>query len=252
MTTEVPETTEAVATTTEAAATTTDAIATTTEAAATTTELASAIADTDNTSPPTTAVGAGSYEASPDGSPLPAVVIFDTNQITLSGAVPSEASADGLVALALANSQTSAPIVNLLTVNPAVPAGVGVRVLELESPRFPEGSAEILPEHARQLDRVAALMAALPHTTVEVVGHADQRGDEATNLAISQQRAEAVVEHLVSRGIDASRLSSRAVGEADLLSLDDDIASLALNRRTEFIIYGALLPPPSAPSTTDT
>lgn len=70
-------------------------------------------------------------------------------------------------------------------------------------------------------------MTALPHTTVVVVSLADQRG------------------------VDASRLSFRAVGEADLLSLNNDEASLALNRLTEFIISGALLPPPSAPSTTE-
>jgi outer membrane protein OmpA-like peptidoglycan-associated protein len=45
----------------------------------------------------------------------------------------------------------------------------------------------------------------------------------------------------VDFGIDASRLSSRAVGESDLLSLNDDETALELNRRTEFVIYGTLL-----------
>jgi len=49
------------------------------------------------------------------------------------------------------------------------------------------------------------------------------------------------VNYLASQGIDPSRLSSRAVGEADLLSINNDAASLALNRRTEFIFYGLLL-----------
>lgn len=174
VTTEVPETTE-VPVTTEVPETTAPEMAVVASIA----EPLSTAPD-EAIGPPSTPAGGSSYETLPDGSPVPVVVIFDTNQITLSGTVPSDVAVDGLVGLALANSQTSAPIVIMLTVNPAVPAGVGVRVVELESPRFPEGSVEILPEHARQLDRVAALMTALPHTTVVVVGHADQRGDEAT------------------------------------------------------------------------
>ena len=196
------------------------------------------------------------YDTMPDGSPVPIVAIFDDDRITLVGAVPSLEAADRLTQLAIANSQfPDLPVDSRLTVNPSVPVGVGVRVLELNSVRFPEGSAEILPEHAVQFDRVAAIMNALPNISATVVGHADQRGDVATNLVLAQRRADAVVAYLISRGIEGSRLSARSVGEADLLTVDDDEASLALNRRTEFIIYGLLVPPPApttsvAPTTT--
>ena len=97
-------------------------------------------------------------------------------------------------------------------------------------------------------------MNAFPNLTVVVVGHADQRGSDATNLVLAQRRADAVVAYLTSLGIEGSRLSARSVGEADLLTVDDDEASLALNRRTEFIIFGLLVPPPApataAPTTT--
>jgi len=186
------------------------------------------------------------YDTMPDGSPVPIVAIFDDDRITLVGAVPSLEAADQLTQLAIANSQfPDLPVDSRLTVNPNVPVGVGVRVLELNSVRFPEGSAEILPEHAVQFDRVAAIMNALPNITATVVGHADQRGDEATNLVLAQRRADAVVAYLSSRGIAGSRLSARSVGEADLLTVDDDEASLALNRRTEFIFYGLLVPAPA-------
>ena len=68
--------------------------------------------------------------------------------------------------------------------------------------------------------------------------HADQRGDETNNYVVSEQRADAIVDYLVSQGIAPSRLSSRAVGEADLLTLDNEPAALALNRRTEFVLLG--------------
>ena len=130
---------------------------------------------------------------------------------------------------------------NKLTINRSVPRGIGARVIELTSTRFPAGSAEVLPAHAAELDRVVNVMQSLPKTTVLVIGHSDQRGDAATNFTLSEQRAQAVVSYLVSKGITPSRLSSRAVGESDLLSIDDDAAALALNRRTEFVFYGLLL-----------
>ena len=189
----------------------------------------------------------------PDGTPEPVVAIFDDDRITLSGAVPSPQAAEGLVGLALASSQVpNVPVDNRLTINPSVPVGVGVRVLELNSVRFAEGSAEITPEHAAQFDRVAAVMTAYPNITVVVVGHADQRGSDATNLVLAQRRADAVVGYLASLGIDGSRLSARSVGEADLLTVDDDEASLALNRRTEFIIYGLFVPPSAPPAAAPT
>ena len=189
----------------------------------------------------------------PDGTPVPVVAIFDDDRITLAGAVPSDQAAQALMGLAVANSQfPDLPLDNRLTINPSVPVGVGVRVLELNSVRFPEGSAEIVPEHALQLDRVAGIMTTLPNVTVVVVGHADQRGSDATNLVLGQRRADAVVAYIASRGIEGSRLAARSVGEADLLTVDDDEASLALNRRTEFIIYGLLVPPPAAGTSSTT
>ena len=182
-----------------------------------------------------------SYPTLPDGSPVPVLAIFDTDTITLSGTVPSQAAAERLAQLAIANSKTPAALVQFLAINPDVPTNVGVRVIEMNSSRFPAGSADVLPDHGQELDRIGAVMNALPNTTVLVIGHADQRGSEAANFAVSEARARAVVSHLVDYGIDAARLSSRAVGENDLLSLNDDDTALELNRRTEFVIYGTLL-----------
>ena len=83
-------------------------------------------------------------------------------------------------------------------------------------------------------------MNALPNTSALIIGHADQRGDSLTNYESSEQRALAVKNYVASDGIALDRLSSRAVGETDLLTLDDDAAALALNRRTEFVLYGLL------------
>ena len=73
----------------------------------------------------------------PDGIPA-RVAIFDDDRITLAGAVPSDQAAQALMGLAVANSQfPDLPIDNRLTITPNVPVGVGVRILELSSMRFP-------------------------------------------------------------------------------------------------------------------
>jgi outer membrane protein OmpA-like peptidoglycan-associated protein len=170
------------------------------------------------------------------------VAIFDVDQITLTGAVPDQAAKERLQALALANAKPGqGNVANFLTINPDVPRNVGVRVVELTSARFPTGSAEVLPPQAAELDRVVSIMNALPNITALVIGHADQRGNAETNYELSAARADAVVNYLASKGINPSRLSSRAVGEQDLLTLNNDDAALALNRRTEFTFYGLLI-----------
>lgn len=216
----------------------------TTPASARTDPSTTARATTTTAAPTTTApttTAARSYETLPDGTPVPIVAIFDGPTITLTGAVPSQAAAERLSALAVANSKTPATVDNRMTINPAVPINVGVRVIEMQSARFPEGSATIAPEHGSELDRVVWVMNTLPNITALVIGHADQRGDELANFVLSEDRARAVTTHLASKGIAPTRLSSRAVGEAELLSLENDAAALALNRRTEFIFYGLLI-----------
>jgi outer membrane protein OmpA-like peptidoglycan-associated protein len=197
---------------------------------------------TEPLAPGTTSAAVGAaYPTSADGTPLPLIVTYDTDTITVTGYVPSQAAKDRVGMLATANSKTEARLENNLVINPDVPIGVGIRVIELNSARFPEGSAELLPAHAAEFERVASVMHALPNVTVMVIGHADQRGDEASNHAISAERAEAVVDFLTYLGVSPTRLASRAVGEDDLLTLADDNTALALNRRTEFVFYGVLV-----------
>jgi outer membrane protein OmpA-like peptidoglycan-associated protein len=207
------------------------------------TEAPTTVATTAPATPPPTAGPTAPYETLPDGSPAPVIALYGPDKITLQGAVPDQAASDRLASLAVANAKPGQDTVeNLLTLNPAVPRNVGVRVIELTSARFPDGSAEILPDHAIELDRVVNIMNALPNITALVIGHADQRGNELANYALSDQRASAVVDYMASKGIAPSRLSSRAVGESDLLTLNNDDAAFQLNKRTEFVFYGLLLP----------
>ena len=227
-----PVTTESVPVTTEAPATTQ---APTTPEAPTTTQ-----APVTTEAPPTVPPGPA-FPTLPDGSPEPIVAIYDGPVIRATGWVPSQEKAAQLEALALANStDPTAQVEATWSIDPSVPLNIGTRVIEMNSPRFPAGSADVTPEHGAQLDRVAGVLNLLPKVTVTVVGHADQVGDATLNYMLSEARAVSVVRYLVGQGVDPARLSARAVGEQDLLSDDESAASLALNRRTEFIFYGLL------------
>ena len=129
------------------------------------------------------------YATLPDGSPAPIIAVFGTENVTLTGAVPTQEAKDKLQALAIANSKFPVPVQNLLTIDPSVPPGIGVRVVELTSARFEPNSAEVQGFHALELDRVVSIMNALPTVTALVIGHADQVGTDAQNFKISAERA---------------------------------------------------------------
>lgn len=219
-----------------------------TTAAAPVETSAAAVPSTSATATPSTAASATSAAGSPlplpDGSAPPVLVVYNGASVLIDGAVPTQEAADLLEALAVANAKGPAIVTSRVTIDPAVPANVGIRVIELESLRFPSGSAEIVPEHGAEFDRVASVMNSLPDVTVLVIGHADQLGPEDVNLKLSQERADAVVAHLAGQGVSADRLSAQGVGETDLLAEDIGEDTLALNRRTEFVFYGVLVPAP--------
>jgi outer membrane protein OmpA-like peptidoglycan-associated protein len=162
------------------------------------------------------------------------------DEITLTGAVPSDVAGDRLLALSRVYRLTEAPIVNNMTIDPEAPADGGFRVVEYNSVHFAGDTNTITPEHAQQLDRIVELMNAFPNTRVHVIGNTDQHGAETRNFVISQRRAEAVVDYLVAQGIDPSRLTTQPAGESNPLSTELSPAADALNRRTDYVIFGLL------------
>lgn len=220
-----------------------------TEAPSSTVDLpeSTSVPSTSATTTPSTAPlppESGSYATLPDGSPVPVLVIFDGELITVSGVVPTEAAVERLRVIALAyNTVPGARVATFVTVDPVVPVGVGVRMIDTSSAPFAEGSPGVSAEYIAQLDRIVVLMNSVPNVTVDVIGHTDQTGDDDVNFELSTQRARGTTDYLTSSGIDPSRLSSRGAGASDLLTLNTDEAALALNRRTEFVYFGLLVDP---------
>src|SRR5579862_1728418 len=86
---------------------------------------------------------------------------------------------------------------------------------------------------ARALDRFATTLAADPRGTVEIVGHADQRGTERHNEELSERRMARVRDYLAAHGVDAARLHGRAAGAREPAQRGAGPAAFAANRRTE-------------------
>jgi peptidoglycan-associated lipoprotein len=71
---------------------------------------------------------------------------------------------------------------------------------------------------------------------VLIEGHADERGTNEYNLALGERRAKATMDYLVSRGIQAARITITSLGEERPLCADRKEACWAKNRRARFLV----------------
>jgi outer membrane protein OmpA-like peptidoglycan-associated protein len=67
----------------------------------------------------------------------------------------------------------------------------------------------------------------------KIEGHTDSQGSNALNLKLSNSRSKAVLDYLVSKGIDASRLTSKGFGEDNPIASNRTRRGRAQNRRVE-------------------
>ena len=101
--------------------------------------------------------------------------------------------------------------------------------------------SEMGPDAEIEIQKVIAAMEKYPSLKIKANSHTDSRGPDAYNLWLSQKRAEATVNYMISKGISADRLSGEGFGETRLINACDDGVSCTeaehqLNRRSEFII----------------
>jgi OOP family OmpA-OmpF porin len=101
---------------------------------------------------------------------------------------------------------------------------------------FDTGRAEIKPESQPQLEQMAELMRSLPVLKVLVVGHTDNQGEFDSNVTLSRQRAQAVVDALAKNfGIAATRMKPYGVASAAPVASNTDETGRARNRRVELV-----------------
>ena len=86
------------------------------------------------------------------------------------------------------------------------------------------------------LEKQAFWLRKYPSATIQIQGHADERGTREYNLALGERRANAVKDYLVVLGVDAGRVSTLSYGEERPLALGSDEESWARNRRAQTVI----------------
>ena len=99
---------------------------------------------------------------------------------------------------------------------------------------FETGSAALLPKSTSELIRLKDLLEENPNLTIRINGHTDNVGSEEDNQLLSENRAKAVYDFLVEKGIDKERLRYKGYGESKPIASNDTPASRQENRRTEF------------------
>jgi len=109
----------------------------------------------------------------------------------------------------------------------------GCEVVTLKGVNFANNSAELNAEAMAVLDQAAAGLQRRGDMKVEVGGHTDNRGSAQLNRGLSQRRAESVMRYLVSKGVDAGRLSARGYGPDSPVADNKTADGRAANRRVE-------------------
>ena len=126
-------------------------------------------------------------------------------------------------------------------------AGSGVDVTEVDGGSailvnlpdgvtFATGSATITPTFKSTLDQVAASLVQYPNSLIDVYGHTDTVGSTASNQRLSEERARAVTNYLVSKGVASARVRWQGFGESQLKVATGDGVNEPANRRVEIKI----------------
>ncbi|RYY55845.1 MAG: OmpA family protein [Chitinophagaceae bacterium] len=116
-----------------------------------------------------------------------------------------------------------------------VPIEIG-QVVRLNNVFFDFDKWDLRAESHLELDRVVKLMNENPAIVIEMSAHTDSRGSDDYNFKLSDNRARSVMEYILSRGIDPSRITSKGYGETKPVVENDTDENRQLNRRVEFTI----------------
>jgi len=102
--------------------------------------------------------------------------------------------------------------------------------------RFEQGRAALDPDSTALLDRLIEIALRCPAANIEVAGHTDGDGEDGFNQALSEKRAQAVVDYLVKAGLPPSRFAAVGYGSTQPIAGNDSDEGKAQNRRIEFLV----------------
>jgi outer membrane protein OmpA-like peptidoglycan-associated protein len=174
------------------------------------------------------------------------IVVNSPDQAALQQLVSDiQAAAPGMTVVAEGPLDLQNEIDNSLTASGAAMDGLGenpdprdvARALSLQVINFEVDKAFIPDVNKPLLDRAAEIMTAVPDMELMIIGHTDSQASDAYNMELSRDRAESVKEYLVSKGVDASKLQTKGMGETDPIADNSTEQGRFRNRRIEFTVY---------------
>lgn len=101
---------------------------------------------------------------------------------------------------------------------------------------FATGKSDLRPGAMANFDRLAETLKKQPDRRIIIEGHTDNVGSEDRNITLSKQRADAVKDYLVGRGVNGNYISTVGKGESSPLASNDNAPGRQKNRRVEVII----------------
>lgn len=107
-------------------------------------------------------------------------------------------------------------------------------VIELKNISFDQGSSSISQSSFPELNKLVSILKTNATMKIEVVGHTNNIGIK--NQEISEERAKAVVDYLVEKGISVNRLTYKGYGDTKPIATNETEEGRAKNRRVEFVI----------------
>jgi outer membrane protein OmpA-like peptidoglycan-associated protein len=97
------------------------------------------------------------------------------------------------------------------------------------------------PEARERLARISGIVLAYPDLKLQVEGYTDSIGSEEYNQTLSDKRAEAVRDYIVTSGVSMNNVVARGMGKADPVADNSTAAGRQLNRRVEMIVSGDVI-----------
>ena len=160
---------------------------------------------------------------------------IDGTQIRLQGEVANEASRQQIASTIATSLNPTYRIANGLRVSASQSEQARLDdVLADRIVEFQTGSATLTPIGIRLLDELADVLPQISSQRIQIIGHTDSSGSRATNLALSQARADAVRSYLVEKGLPESRFETMGAGPDQPVATNATAEGRAKNRRIEF------------------
>jgi len=117
-----------------------------------------------------------------------------------------------------------------------LPPSLAPKPIILRNVFFDIGSAKLRSESSTELNRLFTLLQENTAMAIKIQGHTDDVGSDSDNLTLSDNRAKAVYNYLIEKGISSSRLAYQGFGEKQPIATNETKEGKQENRRTEFVI----------------